>query len=217
MIKLLSIHIPKTGGTSFYEVLQQAYGPAVSKSFKRRDYFAAVKMHSNLEASLAKEIRVLHGHFYYDEIRTIHEKYDSKVICWLRDPVERVISNFLFFKAGLQNPSRNVENYQKNKHRVDETLLEYAQKEENRNRMAAFLNGIELEELFFIGFLSSFEEDLNRLGQKLSWPAIKSKRLNSGNTTQRNDFQNNKELYQSLAELNDRDVAIYKRAKKIRG
>ena len=43
MIELISIHVPKTGGQSFYQVLKQVYGDRLSISYRRRDYEAAKK------------------------------------------------------------------------------------------------------------------------------------------------------------------------------
>ena len=215
MIELISIHIPKTGGTSFYQILQQVYGNSVSKPYKRRDYLEAIEKFGYLEMAIHENVKILHGHFYYKELKKLHVDYHAKVVCWLRDPVERVISNYLFFKAGFQNPNRNFRVYQKNKHRKNETLLEYAQKEENRNRITSFLEGIALEDLFFIGFLSKFEEDIQHLGNRLGWPKVKPKQLNQTMSHKKQQFIEDKHIYHQLVRLNAQDIELYEAAKKM--
>ena len=215
MIELISIHIPKTGGTSFYQVLQQVYGSAVSKSYKRRDYLEDCQTHSSFDQALSPTIRVLHGHLYYREIASLQEKHQSKVICWFRDPVERVISNYSFFKAGLNNPQRNPVNYQANKHRINETLVEYASKAENRNRMTDFLKGIQLEKLFFFGFLSSFDRDIQRLGRMLSWPSFEVARLNQSTYSNKKVFLEDDHIRSEIAKLNQLDMKLFEQAQAL--
>lgn len=181
MIELISIHIPKTAGTSFYHILRQVYGGHLSISYKRRDFKKAVETYGSFEKSLTNEIKVLHGHFHYSEIRDLHRSQQPKIICWLRDPVDRVVSNYRFFIDGLNNPDRNPRNYTLNKHRLNETLDTYASLPENQNRMSTFLKGIQPEDLFFVGLLETFETDLKLLGQKLNWPTIQVPQLNTAN------------------------------------
>lgn len=177
MLELISIHIPKTAGTSFYHCLQCVYGPDISISYKRRDVQPLLH-NGQIPAMAVQHLRAIHGHFKYREVRQLHHATQAKVICWLRDPVARVISNFRFFKAGLNNPQRNPPDYKRNKHRIDEDLITYARRPENRNRMSDFLAGIAPEELFFVGRQSHYTDDLQRLRQLLGWPAVQPVSLN---------------------------------------
>lgn len=203
-VELLSIHIPKTAGTSFYRILEQIYGDQVSISYKRRDVKPLLY---NGVLNIAAPIRVMHGHFFYREVQQFKE---AKVICWLRDPVDRVISNFHFFKDGLRNPERNPINYEHNKHRIDEDLLTYASRPENRNRMCEFLEGIAVEDLFFIGRQSHFEEDIKRLGRLLAWPHdILLPTLNKGRVqTALTDVN----IRATISTLNNEDLVLYEKA-----
>jgi hypothetical protein len=199
MVKLISIHIPKTAGTSFYNILQQVYGQALSPSLRRKDLPGFPK-------NIHPAWEVLHGHFTFEEVRPLFERDQPKVICWLRDPAERVFSNYRFFIRGLQQPDRNPQQYELNKHRMGETLQEYAALEENRNRMSKFLYGIQPEDIFFCGCLENFAEDLTRLGQLLDWPPIEIPRLNA--QSQEPLSAADREL---LYKLNAEDLELYQR------
>ncbi len=211
MIEIISIHIPKTGGTSFYHILKQVYGKRLSVPFKRSDYQKAVADGNTLQSSLPAELEVLHGHFYYCEIKKIHVEHRPKIICWLRDPVERVISNYRFFREGLQNPQRNAVQYELNKHRASESLLEYASKEENRNRMTQFLKGIALEELFFVGIMENYANDIQRLAKRLNWPDVAIPHLNNGQLTSP-VIAEAEDVKKQLMEWNKQDMALYQKA-----
>ncbi|MEM1319711.1 MAG: sulfotransferase family 2 domain-containing protein [Bacteroidota bacterium] len=203
MIELISIHLPKTGGTSFYHILQQVYGEQLSISYKRRDLRTTLEQYPSFADSLPQHISVLHGHFYYKEIQ--HLAPEARLICWLRDPVQRVISNYRFFKAGLDNPSRNPASYALNKHRRGESLLDYARLAENQNRMSSFLDGLDLAQCFFVGLLENFAADVDRLSKLLDWPEVVVPQLNQSKNMTSIDTS----TLRQLAEWNAKDCELY--------
>lgn len=211
MIDLISIHIPKTAGTSFYQVLEREYDNKVSISIKRKHL---VNDKNPLKNVILPHTKIIHGHFLYSEVKSIHDRDNSDIIVWLRDPVARVVSNYNFFISGLNNKKRNLKNYFINKHRKNETLLEYASKEENRNRMTKFLEGIDLEDIFFIGLVEYFNEDLDALASKLNWSLVNVPYLNKGTNASANYNEN---VLQQLQAWNSKDIELYKKALQIRG
>ncbi len=206
MIEIISIHIPKTGGTSFYSILQQVYGPLLAQRYLRRDYLAAVKEAGGLAGSIPETASVLHGHFYFHEVRELAEVHQSKLICWLRDPIQRVLSNFRFFKSLFDNPDRNRPNYELNKHRADEPLMEYAAYMENRNRMSQFLEGAVLDDFFFVGLQQFFVEDIKNLSLKLGWPEVT---VPYHNTSSSNEIRLDHHELNQLIKWNLEDVKMY--------
>lgn len=213
MIELISIHIPKTGGTSFYHILQQVYGETLSPSLRRRDYQALMERHGSLEAALGPGIRAVHGHLYYSELAPLHKASGARVVCWLRHPVERVVSNYRFFRHRLLHPELNPEVYEKNKHRTGEGLLAYASLDENRDRMSQFLEGIGLEELFFIGLLEDFETGVQQLSRRMGWPAVSAPHANKGALKGPQALEQG--LFEQLAGLNRKDMALYESARQL--
>lgn len=210
---LISLHIPKTGGTSFYHILKQVYGPAIEISYRRRDYLAAAELPGGFEQALAVGTKVLHGHFYYPEVKALHQNSGAKLLCWLRDPIERVRSNYRFFKYLLENPAINPRNYALNKHRSEETLLEYAALAECQNRMSAFIEGTVVENFFFIGLLEQFSDDVKLLGEALHWGPVTVPHKNV--VVAKKNSLSNQDL-ERLMEWNAADIRLYTKVLKLR-
>jgi hypothetical protein len=207
MIQIISIHIPKTAGTAFYHVLKKQYGTGLSPSYKRKHIKSLTSEIELSSKELSEKYAVLHGHFRYQEIIKLHENQRVKLITWVRDPVERLISNYHFFKHRLQNPELNPVVFEKNKHRINESLEEYAQLEENRNRMSWFLEGISIEEFFFIGIMEDFNNGLIHLSTLLNWSQFELPPMI--NTSPKTTESIPIELRNKVASLNQKDVHLY--------
>jgi hypothetical protein len=208
MLELISIHIPKTAGTTFHAILRQVYGQeVVSPAYRRRDITPHL-VDGKFSQGLPYGLQVLHGHFYFKELQGLQHQTGAKVICWVRDPIQRVISNYRFFIAGLDNPDRNPRQYELNKHRKGESLLTYAERSENRNRMSDFIEGINLEDIFFCGVMEQFEQEVHRLGQMLGWPTFAISILNQG-ASMNKDGEIPLAVLQQIEIWNAADIALY--------
>ena len=120
--EIVSIHIPKTGGTSFWRVLEHIYGPKAVQRVFPREYEAEAPI------SVKRGIRALHGHFRYADLgQRVQVASPVKLVTWLRNPVDRVISNY---------------HYRIEKQEMTEVgLRSYAARSTARNRMARHLEG----------------------------------------------------------------------------
>ena len=207
-LELISIHIPKTAGTSFYAILQDIYGKSHSIEVKREQARANT---GKFQRFLQPEHRVLHGHFHFEEIQNLYDPERVKLVSWLREPVSRVISNYYFFNRKVNEDPNHSE-----WHRRDESLEVYAHYEENRNRMTKFLKGIELEDLFFVGIQEHFEHDLRRLARLMNWPEPRNREENTNRVYTSRFPPVSDELRAQIREWNQEDVALYERALAIR-
>ncbi|TVQ43163.1 MAG: hypothetical protein EA362_11780 [Saprospirales bacterium] len=166
MFEIVHLHIPKTGGSSLLELYHKNFGFDAVISVKRAMLKGSTSEEiSQLLCSLQRpELKVLHGHFYWREISSFIERSGNiKIVAFFRHPVERVISNFFFFKKRIRAGKVTAAN----QHRLKETLLEYAALPECKNRMSRFMEGLEPEDLFFAGLMENFENDVEELFSKL--------------------------------------------------
>ncbi|MCB9274871.1 MAG: sulfotransferase family 2 domain-containing protein [Lewinellaceae bacterium] len=212
-LELISIHIPKTAGTSFRNTLRGVYGP---QHVVRLD-IGLVRQEVRVEEELYGDpilppyARVIHGHFSYPLLqKNFRVAEDIPVITWLRDPVERVISNYFYLAKRLAEELQEEKKGLNILKKMQRSLLEYANFEPSQNRMSKFLEGLELDDLFFVGIQEDYNNSLDRLAGLLGWqdyPVFHHNQTGSG--------------YDGLVSLpereqirawNSRDVALYEKA-----
>ena len=163
MVDIISMHIPKTAGTLFFDVLKSVYGE--EKIF--RDYSGKNPLKDEGLEKIADEFQVIHGHFRGKR----YENYfpTAKRITWLRHPLFRFIS-FYYFWMNLPC-DENAVPLHRYVQQNNLSLIELAEHPTMKyDMMSSFIKGRALEDYFFIGIQEFFLEDLLELGQHLNWP-----------------------------------------------
>jgi DNA-binding cell septation regulator SpoVG len=209
MIELISIHIPKTGGRSFAAILKKIYG---QEQLINITYNKLERFQQPLEELIPPDARVLHCILHFPDIAEFYRARQVPIVTWLRDPVERVISNYYFRLERI-----HVGRRPKHAHRKDETLLEFARREKGVNRMAKFLKGIPLKDVSFVGLLEHFKEDLKDMGRLLGWKGIVKPEHRNNNREFRDQFPPvNQEIREEIKRLNQEDGELYQEALELR-
>ncbi|MGC1272109.1 MAG: hypothetical protein WBC44_00270 [Planctomycetaceae bacterium] len=205
-MELISLHVPKTAGTAFTDVLVRNYG----KEGVYLDY-----QKKNLDA-IGPEARVIHGHFsvqrYLDDFR------GAPRIAWLRHPVNWMISFYYFSKNG---PRLEGDKLRCDLHDGDLSLLEFAEHPKARNVISSqFFLGMDLEEFLFLGVQEHFREDLQDLGRLLGWRNVETRVDNAnpqpGYRGRVQAHLNDAALVRRLEALNEADIETYERVVKLR-
>ena len=216
-MELISIHIPKTAGTSFMDTLRSVYG---SQGVLRVDIpipgertpFASAPPPPD---TLPDGTRVIHGHFRASDLRA---KYGLPsgipVLTWLRDPVERVISNYRYLHRALRSILREEERNINILSKMERTLMEYASADINRNRMSRFLDGLTLPEMLFAGIQEHMGEDMASLAALLGWRKYGTFRHNCAEGAMVTSAE--REMREEIASLNSDDVSLYHEALHLR-
>lgn len=146
---LVSIHIPRTGGTSFHWILARHFGP---EAVFRSDVADIARV------PVPAGARAVHGHF---PARTAAGRWPrARTVAWLRDPVERLRSYYRFWREGGRigsAPARALRG-----RRPD--LLTFAR--QHRTEVPGyFLGGFQLRRFDFIGVQERYREDATRFGR----------------------------------------------------
>jgi hypothetical protein len=209
-IELVSLHIPKTAGTSFRNTLKAVYGDdAVSRVDITRKFFK-IEEKVFVDKRLPSTVKVIHGHFWYPDVFAKFELAKSvPVITWLRNPVDRVISNYFYLKKIMLERIYVNGTGAELESRMIRTLEEYAQYDKSRNRMSKFLNGSKLEDFFFIGIVENYKNDLARLSRLLNWEEYPVLDQNRSSETKPEVSEGIRKYIESKNEL---DMEIYNRA-----
>lgn len=218
MVDIISIHIAKTGGRSFFEILKNEYGNVLDPRTKRTDFFPDKDYSNPLIDRIPEEVSVMHGHLHYKHIKDIHQHYNPKIIAWLREPVDRIISNYYYMIGRVNEIGESHPQYRKRNH----TLLEYAH-DSVANKMSKCLDGISLEKLYFFGMQESFDEDIVQLSQMLGWKkGIPAVHINTGDsfdvyeTAPTKKSEITQAMRNEIAALNEKDILLYEKAKALK-
>jgi len=132
---LIFLHIQKTAGLSMQHILRHAYGPGPARRFASR-YLAGEKAHTLREAmqSKTKGDGYFAGHFCFGAHRYLPSP--STYICFLRDPVKRLLS---LYNYSVANSTAYYHSAAKGK--TAEGFLLHTQLMELDNGQARFLAG----------------------------------------------------------------------------
>jgi len=165
---MLSLHIPKSGGSSFRNFLRGLYGDGLRTMYTTRET-APRFIH---EVELDGKTRCLHGHFQADAFEHLLE--NPIKVTWLRDPIERVISGYYQF---LRNPQTADDSaFNREFFQSGMGLMEFARHDNIRASLFWYLNAVPLESFFFIGLTEMYEPSLRLFCHLLDVPPPETSR-----------------------------------------
>ncbi len=153
--ELISVHIPKTAGTSFRLFLERLYGPQF------RPMYSEEETDPDLAAvfEFSPETRCLHGHI---QATAFARQFPNALrITWLREPVQRIVSSYHQY---LRHPESECRcSVSQRMRREGWSLLEFAGTPEIRNQQTWYLDALPWDQFLFIGITERYEESLRLL------------------------------------------------------
>ena len=202
---LLFVHIPKTAGTSFNENAERHFGPdAVEKDYgtDAAHTSALVKTHiygpktidqyGFHQAFIEADKKWLTGHFNAD--RYLHLMGCDNTIAFVRDPVERVVSEYL---------------YRKRQFGMDRPLEDFYCDPGETNKQYRMIGQYPWQALRFVGTHARYNDCLEIINKTfgLTFGDIQSNRRNDG--THLDISENDKT---EIRRWNERDCYFYEEA-----
>jgi hypothetical protein len=205
---IVSIHVPKTGGETFRDVLeemtdrhlQRDYGdrPLSPLTIRQRLRLATSRPH------LEPGTRAVHGHF----IATKYWRHypEARYMAWFREPVERLASHYHYWKRkpDRQNPTcrRLIEE--------DLSLEAFAALPEMRDVQARFLGEVPPERLAFVGLTERYAASMD-LFRRAFYPALatENERTNANPERDGDHYDLDPPVRATIERLNAADVKLY--------
>ena len=217
MTKIISIHVPKAGGTSTLALWKQAFGedrvlmdyddpPGVPSATFLID---PIGWEANRPTKLSDHIQVVHGHFRphkYDLLKDVFR------FTMLRHPVDNLISTYCYWKKSELH-GNPVHQYFLTKN-LD--VLALAKLPIIRCLYSdTYFGGWDTNRLDFIGKHETRTDDLRRLGKILGISIDTQLHLNAttpeGGDSEREDIVSNRGLMKQLTDLLSNDIRFYEK------
>ncbi len=196
----VSLHVPKTGGITFRQILEQKFGDRLQLAYDKSEGWPIVSCSA-----------CIHGHGVFKDFSDIiTEHTEARWMTFLRDPLHSAISFYFFIKKySLQKPSVKF---------VDRGLDIWLNHTEifrwpdppgyNHNRYKKWFEKRPIEQYDFVGLTEQFDESLVLLYHLFQWKPLYYKSENIGGY---NPPDLSEEVVATFRELNAEDYLIYYR------
>ena len=176
-VELISHHIPKTAGTSFYKTLTGAYGE--KRVMGVYDHDLCVSLVREEPVWVPSDKIVLHGHFPARPFQ-LKQFPNARHIIWIRDPIERAWSNlrhWLANESGAKYPEFKTK-YMAGEYTKAELFHNLVHDDFFRDVVRVYKNAfrsIKPADFHFIGRTENYDEEIVRLGELLGKPFSSAK------------------------------------------
>lgn len=219
---LISLHLPKTAGASFRRALEAHFGPKLLRDYA--DYPINTPVYERCLAALRASIDIaergvedttcIHGHFLPLKYLLLSTKQEVTFVTWMRNPVERVLSHYYYWKRRSYNPQDAPLLHRKV---IEEewSIERFSLNPELRNLYSQFLWGFPLELFDFIGITEFYEEDLLYFSQTYLGVPLEAYKKNIGDKREKH-YDIDQEFRQQIVKYHARDMELYKRAQNKR-
>ncbi|MEB3343450.1 methyltransferase domain-containing protein [Okeania sp.] len=213
-VEVISIHVPRTGGTAFKNVIRQVY----SSEEIFFDYPHKGPIRNRMLSKPKPEVKIIHGHFPAPKY---NQKFPgSKKIIWLRDPIKRLISLYFFWKS-WQILIANDEQSLKNNQEASLSFIEFVEQPEMQNLIKLnFLQNERLKDFYWVGIQDFFAEDLHQLSVMLNWADYELETQKSNPYPEykllTKEVLSNQEIVDKISAMNQEDIEIYREALSLR-
>lgn len=158
-LEVISVHIPKTAGTTFGQVLAQVYGdPQVFFDNPQLDCI-------NQIPAIEPQIRAIHGHFPASKYAGYFP--DAKRIVWLRHPINRLLSHYFYLKSFSEVHNNDPIHRLVVEQQI--SVVEFAKQVGMFNVLSGFTEGLSLVDFYFVGIQEYFVDDLRDLAMMMGW------------------------------------------------
>jgi len=217
-MKYFFVHVPKSAGTSFRKMLHSIFTmnevyPTNAEIKKASNPYVNVKMLKGLKPNRIKKTKLFHGHMPHFCVK--HLNYPIKKLTFLRDPVQRTISN-------LYHLQRHNKKYK------ESTLNEILKKEPlrfNNRQTRYFLNSefnlrrldqhhldvalFNLEKMDFLGITERYDESIELLSKTFNWTFEKIEKLNQNKAKKKSQYNVEEDVLDLIKQNTKLDEQLY--------
>ncbi len=196
---LLSLHIPKTAGSTFSRLLAELFGDSLFLQ-----YWETTDSHGRPVADFPAATRCIHGHMLLD--RQVERFPGAALATWVREPVQRLVSFYHYWQRepDWRHPLCRA------LHERHLSLVEFARLDGARNEMSRYFGRYGPADFSFIGIFERLPESMELFFRILNLPPqpFGHERRNLAKTA--DAYALTPEEHAEITALNAADCALYR-------
>jgi hypothetical protein len=218
---LISVHLPKTAGTSFGAALQGHFGERYRDNYADEGISRPVQERCRLAWSsavvIANEgmggVSCVHGHFLPAKFLLLGAQVELTFVTWMRDPVERLLSHYRFWQQTYDKETSLPHHRQVVEQKW--TLEQFCFSDQFRNIYTQYLWGFPLENFSFVGISEHFADDMHYFARRYLGADLSVPHLNMSRPSYPGDHLDAGFL-KEVKDFHAADMALYRRALDMR-
>lgn len=211
---LISIHIPKTAGTSFGHLLKTSIGLRVlmdygdwvgwetPESIERRS-FRALEMREQRD-SLMSKYDTIHGHFIADKYVNLFPHADF--VAFVRDPYQQAISNYNYILRNPQIDHPAVRYF----HQENLSIIDFISWDMRWNIQSLFIGKLPIDDFAMIGITEKFTQSLKLINKMFRFKLVDQVVANANPVRQGDFYEISQDVLKAVNKYCDKDVELYR-------
>lgn len=203
---LISVHIPKSGGSSFRDFLQSLYGDGLRCMYTEEETAPRLVHEVDIDPAATP---CLHGHFHATAFLDRFAK--PNLITWLRDPVERLVSAYYQY---IRVPEDNLFEFNRRLQQEGWGLMKFAREPEILRLVRWHINGVPLERFLFIGIMEEYDLSLRVFCELLGVnPPGRISKVNTNPARKEDGYALTRAQRRELEGLYDEEIRLYEQCR----
>ena len=218
---IISLHLPKTAGTSFKTSLSDYFGAGYREDYAdqaiSKTPFGRCRQALMCSIPVAlnglEGVSCVHGHFLPVKYRPLGLRQNLTFITWMREPVARLVSHYNYWQASYDPLTAAPHHRQVIEERW--SLEEFCFSEKFRNIYAKYLWHFPLKHFAFIGLSEHYEEDFGQFTRRFLSTELTARRENVTNQASRH-ARITDAFAQKVRAFHAKDMHLYRVALQMR-
>ncbi len=221
---LISVHLPKTAGSSFLAAIEQHFGERLLKDYTDRPITRTTLARNTaaLKSCLANVVSgevlsgydCIHGHFMPLKYRLAAARADVQFVTWMRHPVDRLASHYFHWMRAA--PPAHGSALRRRVYKQEWTLERFCLGPEFRNLYAKYLWGFPQRRFDFIGITEHYEEEMAWFSSDFMHLSLPVKRENINPQHPGRAYIEDASLRSEIERYHAADMALYEQALQLR-